>query len=101
MSVYCCVSFLFLTAATAAADYKPSEKGKFAVETAADVVLKDEKRKKNLHLKVNYPKEGGKYPVVVFSHGSGPARRRSPPCPSIGPATGTSSSTRSTLTAGG
>jgi predicted dienelactone hydrolase len=55
----------------AAAEYKPTEKGKLTVETAADVTLRDEKRKKDLHMKVNFPKEDGKYPVVVFSHGFG------------------------------
>jgi predicted dienelactone hydrolase len=66
-----CTAALLLTVTAAVADYKPTDKGKLTVETAADVVLKDEKRKKDLHVKVNFPKEDGKYPVVVFSHGFG------------------------------
>ena len=39
--------------------------------TAADIVLRDAQRNKDLHVKVTYPKADGKFPVIVFSHGFG------------------------------
>ena len=43
--------------------------GPLAVETADGHSLKDEARKKELPYKVYYPKTGGPYPVILFSHG--------------------------------
>jgi predicted dienelactone hydrolase len=46
------------------------EPGPYEVSTAR-VVLRDEKRGKNLLVTVCYPKEEGRFPVIVFSHGAG------------------------------
>ena len=45
--------------------------GPFDTDTAADIVLHDAQRNKDLHVKVTYPKADGKFPVIVFSHGFG------------------------------
>jgi predicted dienelactone hydrolase len=60
-------SFLLLPVC---AQYKPAD-GPVAIATAADVVLKDAARHKNLHLRVQYPEAAGTYPVILFSHGAG------------------------------
>jgi predicted dienelactone hydrolase len=44
--------------------------GTHAVVTA-DLTLTDAKRKKELPLRAHFPKDGGPYPVIVFSHGFG------------------------------
>lgn len=36
-----------------------------------DFVLHDKQRNKDLHLRVSYPTEEGKFPVIIFSHGAG------------------------------
>jgi dienelactone hydrolase len=48
-----------------------SKEGPLAVETADDLTLKDAARKKDLTCKIYYPKTGGPYPVILFSHGFG------------------------------
>jgi predicted dienelactone hydrolase len=48
-----------------------SKEGPLAVETADNLTLRDETRKKDLTCKVYYPKTGGPYPVILFSHGFG------------------------------
>jgi len=45
--------------------------GPFDTDAAADVVLHDSQRNKDLHVKVTFPKADGKFPVIVFSHGFG------------------------------
>jgi predicted dienelactone hydrolase len=45
--------------------------GPFDTDIAADIVLHDAQRNKDLHVKVTYPKADGKFPVIVFSHGFG------------------------------
>jgi predicted dienelactone hydrolase len=45
--------------------------GPFTVFEAADVVLHDSKRNKDLHVRIFYPNGSGKVPVIVFSHGAG------------------------------
>ena len=45
--------------------------GPLTVSEVADVVLHDAKRNKDVHVRVFYPAEAGKYPVIVFSHGAG------------------------------
>jgi len=45
--------------------------GAHTVVEVSDIVLHDAKRNKDLHLRVFYPGEAGKYPVIVFSHGAG------------------------------
>ncbi len=36
-----------------------------------DLVLHDAHRNKDLHVRIFYPNDSGKYPVIVFSHGAG------------------------------
>ncbi|MBX9772356.1 MAG: hypothetical protein K2X29_13345 [Candidatus Obscuribacterales bacterium] len=36
-----------------------------------DFVLHDKQRNKDLHVRVTYPTEEGKFPVIIFSHGAG------------------------------
>ena len=48
-----------------------SKKGPLAVETVDDLTLKNAARKKDLTCKIYYPKTGGPYPVILFSHGFG------------------------------
>lgn len=63
-----------------AALYKAAA-GPFAAETAANVVLRDEQRQKDLPVSAYFPKgqastplpADGKLPVIVFSHGAGGA----------------------------
>jgi predicted dienelactone hydrolase len=45
--------------------------GPFDTDSAADIVLHDAQRNKDLHVKVTFPKADGKFPVIVFSHGFG------------------------------
>jgi predicted dienelactone hydrolase len=45
--------------------------GPHTVTEVSDLVLHDAKRNKDLHVRVFYPAEPGKYPVIVFSHGAG------------------------------
>jgi predicted dienelactone hydrolase len=45
--------------------------GPLAVESVENITLHDAKRRKELPVAVCYPKEAGRYPVIVFSHGAG------------------------------
>jgi predicted dienelactone hydrolase len=47
------------------------EAGPYTVTEVEDLVLHDMKRGKDLHVRIFYPNEAGKYPVIVFSHGAG------------------------------
>src|ERR1700676_2597037 len=47
------------------------ETGPFAVNEVAGLVLRDEKRNKDVRVRICYPVMAGKYPVIVFSHGAG------------------------------
>jgi predicted dienelactone hydrolase len=47
------------------------EPGPYTVSEVEDLVLHDAKRGKDTHVRVFYPNEAGKYPVIVFSHGAG------------------------------
>jgi dienelactone hydrolase len=40
------------------------------IATVPELVLHDVTRNKDLRVRVNYPQDGGPYPVVVFSHGA-------------------------------
>jgi predicted dienelactone hydrolase len=59
------------TSAKAAKDYaqqidaKPQKIG-----TIATLVLHDVKQNKDLQLRINYPQDGGPFPIIVFSHGA-------------------------------
>jgi predicted peptidase len=61
----------FVSAAVADGELTKSKEGPLVVETADHLTLKDEARKKELPYKVYYPKTGGPYPVILFSHGFG------------------------------
>jgi dienelactone hydrolase len=61
----------FVSAAVADGELTKSKPGPLVVETADHLTLKDEARKKELPYKVYYPKTGGPYPVILFSHGFG------------------------------
>jgi predicted dienelactone hydrolase len=43
--------------------------GPYLVETVEDVVIRDARRGKDLHVRVHHPKGDGPFPVIVFSHG--------------------------------
>jgi predicted dienelactone hydrolase len=45
--------------------------GPYKVAEVSDIVLRDARRDKNLHVRVFYPEALGRYPVIVFSHGAG------------------------------
>jgi predicted dienelactone hydrolase len=45
--------------------------GPYTVSEVEDLVLHDAKRDKDLHARIFYPNDAGKYPVIVFSHGAG------------------------------
>jgi predicted dienelactone hydrolase len=47
------------------------EAGPYTVTEVEDLVLHDMNRGKDLHVRVFYPNDAGKYPVIVFSHGAG------------------------------
>jgi len=47
------------------------EQGPYTVSEVEELVLHDAKRSKELHVRIFYPAEAGKYPVIVFSHGAG------------------------------
>jgi predicted dienelactone hydrolase len=45
--------------------------GPYTVSEVEDLVLHDANRGKDLHVRIFYPNDSGKYPVIVFSHGAG------------------------------
>jgi predicted dienelactone hydrolase len=45
--------------------------GPYTVTEVADLILHDAKREKDLHVRIFYPNDVGKHPVIVFSHGAG------------------------------
>jgi predicted dienelactone hydrolase len=45
--------------------------GPHTVSETEDLVLHDVNRGKDLHVRIFYPNEAGKYPVIIFSHGAG------------------------------
>jgi predicted dienelactone hydrolase len=47
------------------------ETGPLAVTEVAGLVLHDDKRNKDVRVRVFYPVIAGKYPVIIFSHGAG------------------------------
>jgi dienelactone hydrolase len=61
---------LFLQSAVAD-ELVESKEGPLAVETADDLSVTDPTRRKDLPYKVYYPRTGGPYPVILFSHGFG------------------------------
>lgn len=49
----------------------PVKQGAYEVVTVEEVILHDKARDKDLPVYINYPKNGGPFPIIVFSHGSG------------------------------
>ena len=47
------------------------EPGPHTVSEVEDLGLHDAKRDKDLHVRIFYPNDAGKFPVIVFSHGAG------------------------------
>jgi predicted dienelactone hydrolase len=47
------------------------ETSPYTVSEVEDLVLHDANRSKDLHVRIFYPNESGRYPVIVFSHGAG------------------------------
>jgi predicted dienelactone hydrolase len=47
------------------------EVGPYTVSEVEDLVLHDSHRSKDVHVRIFYPNDSGKYPVIVFSHGAG------------------------------
>jgi predicted dienelactone hydrolase len=47
------------------------ESGPLAVNEVAGLLLHDEKRNKDVRVRIFYPVIAGKYPVIIFSHGAG------------------------------
>jgi predicted dienelactone hydrolase len=45
--------------------------GPYKVTEVGDIVLRDARRDKDLHVRIFYPETAGRYPVIVFSHGAG------------------------------
>ncbi|HMI52491.1 MAG TPA: hypothetical protein VK525_13325 [Candidatus Saccharimonadales bacterium] len=45
--------------------------GPFPVKEIADVAVHDDKRNKDIHMRVFYPTDLGRFPVIIFSHGAG------------------------------
>ena len=63
---------VFLATTQAYADEPlKSQEGPLGIETADSLTLKDAARKKDLICRVYFPKTGGPYPVILFSHGFG------------------------------
>lgn len=62
---------IWLVQAVIAPKQIKSQEVSLSVEVADDLAIKDPVRKKELPFKVYYPKTGGPYPVIVFSHGFG------------------------------
>jgi len=54
-----------------ASDGYKLETGPLAVNEVAGLVLHDEKRNKDVRVRIFYPVIAGKYPVIIFSHGAG------------------------------
>lgn len=61
----------------AAQTYAPTL-GPDTVEVADDVILHDAARNKDVIMRVYYPREEGRYPVIIFSHGAGHSKDAAP-----------------------
>ena len=47
------------------------ESGRFEIGAVENLLLHDDKREKDLQLRVTYPRGGGRHPLIVWSHGAG------------------------------
>ncbi len=63
-------SLLLVATVAAPAGEKPSA-APHEVQVHTEVVLKDARRGKDLAVRLYHPRDGGPYPVVIFSHGYG------------------------------
>ncbi|MFM8933460.1 MAG: alpha/beta hydrolase family protein [Gemmataceae bacterium] len=52
-------------------DFKKTKEGPLAIEIADGLAIHDVARKKELSCKAYFPKMGGPYPLILFSHGFG------------------------------
>jgi pimeloyl-ACP methyl ester carboxylesterase len=66
--------FINVTRATQAKQTSKVAEGQLPVETVDELILKDQKRNKELLLKIYFPKTGDNHPVIVFSHGAGASK---------------------------
>lgn len=64
-------SLIWLIPHELADEKNKGKEGQFAVEVADGLSLEDRERPRKLSVKVYYPKTGGPFPVIVFSHGFG------------------------------
>jgi predicted dienelactone hydrolase len=66
------LALLFFAVTFCRADEKgyKLDPGPFKVQTVEKVTLPDKERKKELVMRVYYPKGDGPFPVIIFSHGS-------------------------------
>jgi predicted dienelactone hydrolase len=59
------------TPPSSAKDYaREVERRPLEIATVPQLVLRDAARSKELRVRINYPREGGPYPIVLFSHGA-------------------------------
>lgn len=76
--VLACLAIVACLGSPSVAEKSPASKanaykidaGPLKVTSVDDLVLKDEARNKELHVRVNYPDGTGPFPVIVFSHGA-------------------------------
>jgi dienelactone hydrolase len=63
-------AILLLALPLQAAELYPSDREPAPFDAIKRMVLRDADRSKNLELRVTYPQQRGKYPVILFSHGA-------------------------------
>lgn len=72
-----CLSAGMASGSAAKADDSPDaaayklQTGPHKVRTIKELVLRDEKRRKDLPLRISHPDANGPFPVIVWSHGAG------------------------------
>lgn len=71
LSLVCALALVVASAAAAAAEPPKSGPGPLAAETVDELIVRDPAGKKAVPCKAHFPKTGGPYPVIVFSHGFG------------------------------
>ena len=71
LPLVCVLALVAASAATPAEPPKASAPGPVGVETVDELTVRDAAGKKEVPCKAHFPKTGGPYPVIVFSHGFG------------------------------
>jgi len=66
-----CLAVSLVVPSAIADEWAKSKDGPLVVEIVDNLTLRDATRKKDLPYKVYYPKTGGPYPLILFSHGFG------------------------------